>query len=109
MRAKRLPRRILIPCHAWRLGNEMLVLGLGRRRSWTMRCGSSGSSDLGPGVCGYVDDMISYSSLPPGLGGRRIRRGLNLFEYSRPALRWAGDIEDRIAATVHKLVKSIRG
>jgi hypothetical protein len=29
--------------------------------------------------------------------------GSNLYEYGHPALRLAGDIEDRIAVSVHKL------
>ena len=33
--------------------------------------------------------------------------GSNLYEYGRPALRWAGDIEERIADSVHRLVKSV--
>ena len=44
------------------------------------------------------DDMISY------IPSRRVwdeggyEGGSNLYEYGRPAFRWAGDIEDRIAA-----------
>ena len=34
--------------------------------------------------------------------------GPNLYEYGRPALRWAGDVEDRIAAAVQRLVKRVR-
>ena len=34
--------------------------------------------------------------------------GYRLYEYGRPAFRWSGDIEDRIAASVHKLVKQVR-
>ena len=34
--------------------------------------------------------------------------GSNLFEYGRPAYRWEGSIEDRISASVHKLVKQVR-
>ena len=59
-------------------------------------------------VCGYADDMIAY------IPSRRVWQeggyegGSNLYEYGRPAFRWAGDVEDRIAATVHKLVKQVR-
>ena len=35
--------------------------------------------------------------------------GSNLYEYGRPALRWEGSIEDRIAGAVQKLVKEVRG
>jgi hypothetical protein len=67
-------------------------------------------SEFGPGtiVLGYADDMIAY------IPSRRVweeggyEGGSNLFEYGRPAFRWAGDIEDRIAASVHKLVKQVR-
>jgi hypothetical protein len=34
--------------------------------------------------------------------------GAFLYEYGRPALRWSGDVEDHIAASVHKLVKQVR-
>jgi hypothetical protein len=33
--------------------------------------------------------------------------GSNLYEYGRPAFRWSGDIEDRIAAGVQKLVTDV--
>ncbi|WP_406695932.1 neutral/alkaline non-lysosomal ceramidase N-terminal domain-containing protein [Singulisphaera sp. Ch08] len=96
------------PVHAWRLGNEMLVIGLGAETvvDYALRF----KREFGPGtwVCGYADDMISY------IPSRRVweeggyEGGSNLFEYGRPAFRWAGDIEDRIAATVHKLVKQVK-
>ena len=34
--------------------------------------------------------------------------GYSLYEYDRPAYRWAGDAEDRIAATVHRLVAEVK-
>lgn len=96
------------PIHAWRLGNEMLVIGMGAETvvDYALRF----KEEFGPGtwVCGYADDMISY------IPSRRVweeggyEGGSNLFEYGRPALRWAGDIEDRIAASVRKLVKQVR-
>jgi neutral ceramidase len=58
-------------------------------------------------VCGYVDDMVAY------IPSRRVwleggyEGGSFLYEYGRPALRWAGDVEERIADTVHKLAKSV--
>jgi hypothetical protein len=32
--------------------------------------------------------------------------GSFLYEYGRPALRWEGDVEDRIVTTVHRVVKA---
>ena len=96
------------PIHAWQLGHEMLVIGMGAETvvDYALRF----KSEFGPGtwVCGYSDDMISY------IPSRRVweeggyEGGSRLYEYGRPAYRWSGDIEDRIAATVHKLVKQVR-
>jgi len=86
----------------------MLVIGMGAETvvDYALRF----KVKYGPGtwVCGYTDDMIAY------IPSRRVWQeggyegGSNLFEYGRPALRWAGDIEDRIAAAVHGLVTSVR-
>ncbi len=96
------------PLHAWRLGNEMLVIGMGAETvvDYALRF----KTEFGPGtwVCGYADDMISY------IPSRRVwdeggyEGGSNLYEYGRPALRWADDIETRIAAGVQRLVKQVR-
>jgi len=96
------------PIHAWRLGNEMLVIGMGAETvvDYALRF----KREFGPGtwVCGYADDMISY------IPSRRVweeggyEGGSNLYEYGRPAYRWAGDVEERIAASVRKLVKQVR-
>lgn len=96
------------PVHAWKLGNEMLVIGMGAETvvDYALRF----KREFGPGtwVCGYADDMISY------IPSRRVweeggyEGGYNLYEYGRPAFRWRGDIEDRVAETVHKLVKQVR-
>ncbi len=96
------------PLHAWRLGHEMLLIGMGAETvvDYALRF----KREFGPGtwVCGYADDMIFY------IPSRRVwdeggyEGGSNLYEYGRPAFRWAGDIEDRIAAAVHKLVKQVR-
>ncbi len=95
------------PIHAWRLGKEMLVIGMGAETvvDYALRF----KTQFGPGtwVCGYADDMISY------IPSRRVweeggyEGGSNLYEYGRPAYRWAGDVEDRIVASVHKLVKQV--
>jgi len=96
------------PVHAWSLGREMLVIGQGAETvvDYALRF----KQEFGPGtwVCGYADDMISY------IPSRRVweeggyEGGSNLYEYGRPAFRWAGDIEDRIAASVRKLIKQVR-
>jgi hypothetical protein len=96
------------PVHAWRLGGETLFIGLGAEAvvDYALRF----KREYGPGtwVCGYVDDMIAY------IPSRRVweeggyEGGSSLYEYGRPAFRWAGDIEGRIAATVERLVRRVR-
>jgi hypothetical protein len=96
------------PLHAWRLGHEMLVIGMGAETvvDYALRF----KREFGPGtwVCGYADDQIAY------IPSRRVweeggyEGGANLYEYGRPAFRWSGDIEDRIAASVHRLVSKVR-
>ena len=96
------------PVHAWQLGNEMLVIGMGAETvvDYALRFKKA----FGPGtwVCGYADDMISY------IPSRRVweeggyEGGSNLYEYGRPAYRWAGDVEERIAKSVQKLVKQVK-
>ena len=95
------------PVHAWRLGEEMLVIGLGAEAVVDYALRFKRESGPGTWVCGYADDMIAY------IPSRRVweeggyEGGSNLFEYGRTAFRWAGDVEDRIAATVRKLVKAV--
>ena len=95
------------PLHAWRLGKQTLMIGMGAETvvDYALRF----KTEFGPStwVCGYADDMISY------IPSRRVwaeggyEGGSNLYEYGRPALRWAGDIEDRIAGAVQKLMKAV--
>jgi neutral ceramidase len=96
------------PLHAWQLGRELLFIGQGAETvvDYALRF----KKEFGPGtwVLGYADDMISY------IPSRRVweeggyEGGSNLFEYGRPAFRWAGDIEARISGAVEKLVKKVR-
>ncbi len=96
------------PLHAWRLGNELLIVGLGAEAvvDYSLRF----KREFGPGtwVCGYADDQIAY------IPSRRVweeggyEGGSSLYEYGRPAFRWSGDVEDRIVTAVHKLVKQVR-
>ncbi|MDD4870122.1 MAG: neutral/alkaline non-lysosomal ceramidase N-terminal domain-containing protein, partial [Kiritimatiellae bacterium] len=96
------------PVHAWRLGNEMLVIGMGAEAVVDYVLRFKREFGQGTWVCGYADDMISY------IPSRRVweeggyEGGSSLYEYGRPAFRWSGDIEDRIAASVHKLAKKVR-
>lgn len=102
------PQAAEYPLHAWRIGEDTLVLGMGAETvvDYALRF----KREFGPGtwVCGYTDDMLAY------IPSRRVweeggyEGGSRLYEYGRPALRWAGDVEDRIATAMHELVAEVR-
>jgi len=96
------------PVQAWRIGRELLFIGIGGEAvvDYSLRF----KREFGPGtwVCGYTNDMAAY------IPSRRVweeggyEGGPHLDEYGRPAWRWAGDVEDRIAGTVHRAVAQVR-
>ena len=96
------------PVHAWQLGDQMLVIGMGAETvvDYALRF----KKQFGPGtwVCGYADDMISYIPSHRVWVEGGYEGGSNLYEYGRPAYRWAGGIEDRIAETIDRLVKQVK-
>jgi hypothetical protein len=96
------------PLHAWRLGKDTLFIGMGAETVVDYAFRFKSEFGRSTWVMGYADDMISY------IPSRRVwaeggyEGGSFLYEYGRPALRWSGDVEERIAESVGKLVKSVR-
>ena len=96
------------PVQAWKIGDELLLIGIGGEAvvDYSLRF----KREFGPTtwVCGYANDMAAY------IPSRRVweeggyEGGPHLDEYGRPAWRWAGDVEDRIAGAVHRVVKGVR-
>lgn len=95
------------PVQAWRIGRELLFIGIGGEAvvDYSLRF----KREFGPGtwVCGYANDMAAY------IPSRRVweeggyEGGPHLDEYGRPAWLWRGDIEDRIGASVHRVVEQV--
>jgi neutral ceramidase len=96
------------PVHAWQIGRELLMIGMGGETVVDYALRFKKEFGASTWVCGYADDMIAY------MPSRRVweeggyEGGSNLYEYGRPALRWAGDIEERIASSVHYTVRQVR-
>ncbi len=96
------------PVQAWKIGNELLLISIGGEAvvDYSLRF----KREFGPTtwVCGYANDMAAY------IPSRRVweeggyEGGPHLDEYGRPAWRWAGDVEDRIAKTVEHVVREVR-
>ena len=101
-----LPTSYPYPVQAWRMGGELLLIGIGGEAvvDYSLRL----KREFGPAtwVCGYANDMAAY------IPSRRVweeggyEGGPHLDEYGRPAWRWAGDVEDRIASAVHRVVEA---
>ena len=95
------------PVQAWQIGN-LLLIGIGGEAvvDYSLRFKKEFSQSTW--VCGYANDMAAY------IPSRRVweeggyEGGRHLDEYGRPAWRWAGNIEERIAGTVHSVVKNVR-
>lgn len=106
---EQLPTSYPYPVQAWQLGRELLLIAIGGEAvvDYSLRF----KREFGPGtwVCGYANDMAAY------IPSRRVweeggyEGGSHLDEYGRPAWRWAGDVEDRIAAAVHRVVDAVHG
>jgi hypothetical protein len=96
------------PTQAWQMGNELLFLGIGGEAvvDYSLRFKKEFSQKTW--VCGYANYMSAY------IPSRRVweeggyEGGSHLDEYGHPAWRWRGDIEERIAESVHQVVKNTR-
>jgi hypothetical protein len=96
------------PVQAWRLGPDLLFIGIGGEAvvDYVLRF----RREFGPGtwVCGYANDLVAY------IPSRRVweeggyEGGPHLDEYGRPAMRWAGDVEDRVVGAVHRVVEAVK-
>ncbi len=96
------------PVQAWRIGNELLLIGIGGEAvvDYSLRF----KREFGPTtwVCGYANDMAAYIPSQRVWKEGGYEGGRHLDEYGRPAWRWAGDVEHRIAGAVHRVVKGVR-
>jgi hypothetical protein len=94
------------PLHAWRLG-DTLVVGMGGET--VVDYAQRFKRQWGPGtwVLGYTDDMAAYVPLRRVWEEGGYEGGAFLYEYGRPAFRWAGTVEDTVAGAVAALVDEV--
>jgi neutral ceramidase len=95
------------PLHAWRLGGETILIGMGGETLVDYALAFKRTWGPETWVLGYTDDMIAY------IPSRRVweeggYEGTGIWECGHPAIRWAGDIEDRIVKAVTDLVEVVR-
>jgi hypothetical protein len=96
------------PLHAWKLGPDLLMIGMGAETVVDYALRFKREFGASTWVCGYADDMIAY------IPSRRVweeggyEGGSSLYEYGRPAFRWSGEVEPRIATAVRELVEQVQ-
>ena len=104
-----LPTSYPYPVQVWKLGGELLLIALGAEAVVDYSLRFRHEFGARAWVCGYTNDMAAY------MPSRRVweeggyEGGPHLDEYGRPAWRWAGDVEDRIAGAVYRVVKQVGG
>jgi hypothetical protein len=103
---KTFPQTYPYPVQVWRLGEQLWIsLGAEAVVDYALRF----KKEYGPGtwVGGYAHTQVSY------IPSRRVwneggyEGGGFLYEYGHPADWWTEDTEDRIAATVARLVQAV--
>ncbi len=98
------PTSYPFPVQAWQLGKELLLIGIGGEAVVDYSLRFKREFPQRTWVCGYSNYMTAY------IPSRRVweeggyEGGNHLDEYGHPAWRWKGDIEHRIASSVHQVV-----
>ncbi len=96
------------PLHVWQLGSEVVFIGMGAETVVDYSLMFKQKYGEGTWVMGYADDMIAY------IPSRRVweeggyEGGWNLYEYGRPAFRWAGNVEETITASIARMIQQVR-
>lgn len=102
------PTAYPFPVQAWQIGKELLLIGLGGESVVDYSLRFKREFPETTWVCGYSNYMSAY------IPSRRVweeggyEGGSHLDEYGHPAWRWKGDIENRIATTVHQVVNAVK-
>ncbi len=66
--------------------------------------------EFGPNtwVFGYANVLVAYIPSLRVYNEGGYEGGAFLYEYGLPANRWAGDVEERVADAVHRLVRKVQ-
>jgi hypothetical protein len=114
---KPLARTYSYPVQVWQLGGRQLWIALGGEVVVDYAVRFKGEYGADTWVAGYVNDVMAYipsarvlaEDKPPRAFGRGGYEGnTSMYVYGQPAHRWADDVEDRIALSVHRLVTQVK-
>jgi len=96
------------PVQVWKLGGILHWISLGGEAvvDYSLRF----KKELGPNtwVCGYANVLVAYIPSLRVYNEGGYEGGAFLYEYGLPANRWAGDVEERVADAVRRLVRKVQ-
>ncbi len=102
------PASYSYPVQVWKLGGLMHWISLGGEAvvDYSLRF----KKEFGPNtwVCGYANVLVAYIPSLRVYNEGGYEGGAFLYEYGLPANRWAGDVEERVAEAVHRLVLKVQ-
>ncbi len=96
------------PVQVWKLGGTLTWIALGGEAvvDYSLRFKNE-FGKKNTWVFGYVNTIVAYIPSERVYKEGGYEGGAFIYEYGHPAERWAGDIEERIVKTVHKLVNKV--
>jgi hypothetical protein len=109
-------REYPFPLQVWKLGDQQLLITLGGEPVVDYALRFKREYGARTWVAGYCNDVMTYipslrvlrEDIPPLANSRWGYEGSHAFVvYGLPALRWAEDVEDRIADATRRLVKEV--
>lgn len=102
-----LPTEYPYPVQAWKLGGQQLWIMLGGEVVVDYSLRLKGEYGWGTWVTAYANDVMAYIPSYRVLleGGYEGHSSMQV--YGLPAERWAPDVEDRVAAAVHRVVTRV--
>lgn len=115
---RQLAREYPLPVQVWRLGGEQLWITIGGEVVVDYALGFKKTYGEDVWVAGYCNDVPAYipslrvleEDVPPRASNRWGYEGnTSMVVYGMPAYRWADDVEERIVASVKRLVESVNG
>jgi hypothetical protein len=102
------PTSYSYPVQVWKLGGILHWISLGGEAvvDYPLRF----KKEFGPNtwVCGYANVLVAYIPSLRVYNEGGYEGGAFLYEYGLPANRWAGDVEERVADAVHRLVRKVQ-
>lgn len=97
------------PVQAWRLGNDLLWITLGGEVVVDYSLRFKGEYGWDTWVSGYCNDVMAYIPSERVLLEGGYEGQSSMYVYGQPCDRWAPGVEERIAATVQRVVEQVGG